>query len=102
MALTAQALIGFGIEQMGRNIWMRVRFLSMSLLPLTTMVYTGSRGGIAAFLTGVVLYALPYRGSKRKMIAILGVTIAVVGIIYAVVNDETALSRLERTYETGD
>ncbi len=102
MALGAQALIGFGIEQTRRNIWMRVTFMAMSLFPLTAMVYTGSRGGIAAFLIGAVLYALPYRRSKRKMIAILGVTIAVVSIIYAVVNDEATLSRFERSYDTGD
>jgi len=74
----------------------------MSFFPLTAMVYTGSRGGIVAFLAGVALYALPYRRSKRKMIAILGVTMAVVGIIYAVVNDEATLSRFERSYDTGD
>jgi O-antigen ligase len=102
MALGSQALIGFGIEQTRRNIWMRVTFMAMSLFPLTAMVYTGSRGGIVAFLIGVALYALPYRRSKRKMIAILGVTIAVVSIIYAVVNDEATLSRFERSYDTGD
>src|SRR5207244_1509334 len=63
---------------------------------------TGSRGGIVAFLIGVALYVLPYRRSKRKMIAILGVVIAVVGFVYTVVNDQSTLSRLERTYETGD
>ncbi len=102
MALGAQALIGFGIDQTRRNIWMRVTFIAMSFFPLTAMVYTGSRGGIVAFLAGVALYALPYRRSKRKMIAILGVTMAVVGIIYAVVNDEATLSRFERSYDTGD
>jgi O-antigen ligase len=76
--------------------------MAMSLLPLTAMVYTGSRGGMTAFVTGVVLYALPYRASKRKMTAILGVAIAVVGIIYAVVGNESTLSRWKRTYETGN
>jgi len=102
MALGAQALIGFGLEQIRRNIWMRMTFIAMSLPPLAAMVYTGSRGGILAFLAGVAFYALPYRSSKRKMAAILGVTIAVVGVVYIVVNDPSTLSRLESSYQTGD
>ena len=102
LALGAQALIGFSIDQTCRNIWMRITYMAMSLLPLTAMVYTGSRGGMTAFVTGVALYALPYRESKRKMIAILGVAIAVVGVIYAVVGDESTLLRWKRTYETGN
>src|SRR5215475_5330633 len=102
MGLTAQALIGFGIDQTLRNIWLRVTCMAMSLLPLTAMVYTGSRGGIIAFLTGVAVYALPYRGSKRKMAAILGIAIAVVGVIYVVLNDQMTLSRFERSYYTGE
>jgi O-antigen ligase len=102
MTLGAQALIGFGIEQTPRNIWMRVTFMAMSFFPLAAMVYTGSRGGIMACMTGVALYALPYYKSKRKMAALLGVTIAVVGIVLMVVNDQSTLSRFEKTYETGD
>jgi len=101
MGLTAQALIGFGIDQTLRNIWMRVTCMIMSFLPLMAMVYTGSRGGIIAFLTGVVVYALPYCGSKRKMVAVLGIAIAVVGVIYVVINDSVTLSRFERSYYTG-
>src|SRR5436190_6813041 len=77
-------------------------FMDVSLLPLITMVYTGSRGGIIAFLTGVAVYALPYRRSKRKMTAILGAAIAVVSIIYFVVSDQSTMSRFERSYEKGD
>jgi O-antigen ligase len=102
MALGAQGLIGLGMEQIRRNTWMRVTFIALSLVPLTAMVYTGSRGGIIAFLAGVAVYALPYRSSKRKMAAILGVTIAVVGVVYTVVNDEDTLSRFKSSYETGD
>jgi O-antigen ligase len=51
---------------------------------------------------GVACYALPYRSSKRKMVAFLGATIAVVGVVYIVVNNSTALSRLEASYATGD
>src|SRR5437763_14494762 len=101
MALVAQALIGFGIDQTRRNKWIRVTFMAVSLLPLMAMVYTGSRGGIIAFLTGVAVYALPYRGSKRKMIAILGLAITVVSIIYFVVSDQSTMSRFERSYEKG-
>jgi O-antigen ligase len=102
VALGAQALIGFGIDQIRRNIWMRVTFMAISLFPLTAIVYTGSRGGIIAFLAGVAVYALPYRSSKRKMTAILGVAIAVIGVVYSVVNDQNTLSRLESSYNTGD
>jgi O-antigen ligase len=102
MALGAQALIGLGIEQTPRNIWMRVTFMATSLFPLAATVYTGSRGGIIASVTGVALYALPYCKSKRRMAALLGVTIAVAGVVYIAINDRSTLSRLERTYETGD
>jgi len=102
MALAAQALIGLGIDQTPRSIGMRVIFMAMSLLPLAAMVYTGSRGGMAAFLIGVALYALPYRRSKRKMIAILGVAIAVGGVIYTVATNPVVLSRVELSYDQGD
>jgi O-antigen ligase len=102
LALGTQALIGFSIDRTLRNIWVRVTYVAMSLLPLTAMVYTGSRGGMTAFVTGVALYALPYRQSKRKMFAILAVAIAVVGVMYAVVSDESALLRWKKTYETGN
>jgi len=104
MALGAHALIGlgFGTEQRLRNIWMRVTFLAMALVPLTAMVYTGTRGGIIAFLAGVVLYVLPYCGSKRKMAAVVGATIAVVCVVYLVVNNQDIWSRFEKSYNTGD
>jgi len=102
MALSAQALIGLGIGRNLRNRWIRVILLPMSLLPITAMVYSGSRGGMLAFLTGIVVYALPYSGSKRKMTAILGVAIAVVGVIYTVMSDQTTLSRLESSYYRED
>jgi O-antigen ligase len=102
MALAAQALIGLSIEQTGRKPWMRLTFMALSLFPLAAMVYTGSRGGILGFLAGVAVYVLPYRNSKRKMTAILGVTIAVVGVVYIVVNDQSTLSRFESSYDTGE
>jgi O-antigen ligase len=102
MALGAQAFIGFGIEQTRRAVGMRVTFIALSLLPLTAMVYTGSRGGILACVTGLALYALPYRRAKRKMTAILVATIAIVGVGYIVANNQTTLSRFEKSYETGN
>jgi O-antigen ligase len=102
MALGTQILIWFSIGQKRRTMWIRATFMAMSLLPLTAMVYTGSRGGITAFLSGVILYALPYCGSKRKMTAILGVVIAVVGVIYTVISDQSTFSRFESTYYRGD
>jgi O-antigen ligase len=102
MALGAQALLEFGIEQTLRNIWMRATFMAMSLFLLMAMVYTGSRGGIIAGMAGVALYALPHCKSKRKMAAILGATIAVVGVVYITVNDQSTLSRFELTYDTGN
>ena len=66
------------------------------------MVYTGSRGGILASMTGITVYALPYCRSKRKMMAILGIAIAVVSVIYLVLNDQSAMSRFERAYEQGE
>ena len=101
MAMGAQALLGFGIEPTLRNIWMRVTFMTMSLFLLAAMVYTGARGGILACIAGVALYALPYYRSKRKMTAILAVTIAVVAVVYFAVNNQNTLSRLAMTYETG-
>jgi O-antigen ligase len=102
MAMGAQAFIGFGIDPNLRNIWMRVIYMAMSLVPLTALVYTGSRGGIMAYMTGVALYAVPYRGSKRKMAAILGATIAVGGVLYIAVNNQNFMSRFESTLVTGD
>jgi O-antigen ligase len=104
MAMGAHALIGLGIavEQTRRNIWRRVTFLALSLFPLTALVYTGTRGGVISFLAGVALYILPYRGSKRKIAAILGATITIVCVVYTVVNNQNALSRFEKSYETGE
>jgi O-antigen ligase len=53
-------------------------------------------------VTGVALYVLPYRKSKRKMVAILGATIAIVSVAYIAVNDQSTWSRLEMAYDAGD
>jgi O-antigen ligase len=100
--MAAQAFIGFGIDHTYRKRWRRMTFMVMSLLPLTGMVYTGSRGGILAFMAGVTVYALPYCRSKRKMMAILGVAIAIISVIYVALNDQSTMVRFERTYEQGD
>jgi O-antigen ligase len=102
MGMAAQVLIGFGIEHTYRKRWRQVTFLVLSLLPLTAMVYTGSRGGMLASMTGITVYALPYCRAKRKMMAILGIAIAIVSVIYLVLNDQSTRSRFERTYEQGE
>jgi O-antigen ligase len=102
MGMAAQVLIGFGIDHTYRKRWRQVTFLVLSLLPLIAMVYTGSRGGILASMTGVAVYALPSCGSKRKMMAILGTAIVVISVIYLVLNDQSTMSRFERTYEQGE
>jgi O-antigen ligase len=102
MGMAAQALIGFGIDHTSRKRWKRVTFLVLSLLPLMAMVYTGSRGGILASMTGITIYALPYCRSKRKVMATLGIAMVVVGVIYLVLNDQSTKLRFERSYEQGD
>jgi O-antigen ligase len=101
MALGAHAFIGLSIDQTLRNRWIRVTFMALALFPLTAMVYTGTRGGILAFLAGVALYVLPYCGSKRKIAAIVGATIAVVSVVYTVVNNQSVYTRFEKSYDTG-
>jgi O-antigen ligase len=102
LALGAQALIGLGIEQTPRKRWMRVTFMTMSFFPLAALVYTGSRSAVLGSVAGIAVYALPYYKSKRKMMAILAAAIAVIGVVYIVVNNQITSSRFEMTYETGN
>ena len=102
MALAAVALIGLSLDKTLRSTWRRAIFVAMCLPLLTAVVYTGSRAGMATCLIGAAFYALPYRRSKRKMAAIVGAAIAVVGLIFIVVRNPVALSRWERTYDKGD
>ena len=102
IALATVALIGLGLDKTLRSTRVRVTFVAMCLPLLTALVRTGSRNGILIFLVGVALYPLPYRRSKRKMTAIMWAAISVIGIIVMVVRDPIALSRWQRTYESGD
>jgi O-antigen ligase len=104
MALGAHALLGLGVgsEQMRRKRWMRVTCLAMALLPLMAMVYTGTRGGVVAFLAGSLLYITSNYSSRQKKVAIVGVTIAVVCVVYLVINYPGIWSRFEKSYDTGD
>src|SRR5207237_4400404 len=62
---------------------------------------TGSRGGVLAFVIGSAIYLLPYRRSKRVLMAIVFVTLAISAVVYLVAKNSDFLERWEQTYYEG-
>jgi O-antigen ligase len=75
--------------------------ISLSLPLFATIVMSGARGAVVAFLMGGMVYLFPYRRSKRVLTAIFIVTLAISAVFYFVATNPDFLERWNRTYYEG-
>jgi len=66
------------------------------------LVLSGSRGGVLAFFIGSAIYLLPYRRSKRVLMAIVFAAFAISSVVYLVVKNSDFRGRWEETYYEGN
>jgi len=73
--------------------------LASALAPMSAMVATGSRGGIASFILGASVYLLPDRRSRRLLGRFLAAVMAVLIVGFFVSKSRSTLDRWEDAYE---
>jgi O-antigen ligase len=100
-SLAAVILIGLRLSPVFEHPAMKILLVIMTLPVLAAMVRTGSRGGILVFVIGCGTYLIPYWRSKRRMTTILLAISGIIFMIYLVLSNSTASSRLEMTIEEG-
>ena len=102
MSLSAISLIGILLDKRPKSLIYKLVLMSLSLPLMTALIYTGSRTACLVLLLGAILLTLPYRSSKRKMAAVVWVSLAIISAIYITVTDPTMSERWGRTLEKGD
>ncbi|MEO8089576.1 MAG: O-antigen ligase family protein [Gemmatimonadales bacterium] len=96
------ALIGLGFMSRRKNGWRLTLLGALTALLGFAVLETGSRGGLAALLAGVLLFALAadtFRSRLRNgVVAVLGVSLLVI----ATLRLPMMKNRLEESVKTGD
>jgi O-antigen ligase len=101
MALSAVMLIGL-IVNINFSPFIRKLALPTLMLPVfVVMVQTGSRGAIAVFLIGCLVYLLPYWRSKRGLISIFLAILGIGAVTYLAATNPDVSERWQQTYYEG-
>ena len=96
LAVAAVILVGLALEKRLRKILLLVPMM----LVLVMIVQTGSRASVVAFVAGMLCFLWPFGGTtRRKVVAVVLLAIALVGLGYLIWNNETFMSRVELTSE---
>jgi O-antigen ligase len=97
-AMGAVILLGFVMNRNSRY-WVKNVLLVVFTLPLLAgTVLSGSRAGVIGLVVGLAIYAFPFLGTKRRLVAaVLGV-LALSTVIYLVTSSRVAASRFEQAY----
>ncbi len=101
MALAAIALIGVRLNTPFRHPIINMVLLAMVLPLLLIVVQTGGRTGLVMFVVGCSVY-LPIWQSKRKLLAILLLAIAMGAAVYVVSSNPKYVERWNQTYYEGN
>lgn len=101
MAVAVVILVGLRLYTSYKHFMSKILLLVLTLPLLAAMVATGSRGGVLAFMTGCVVYLLPYWRSKRTLTAIFFVMLGIVTVVYMIASDPEFLERWQTTYYEG-
>jgi O-antigen ligase len=102
MAFAAVMAVGLCLYTSYRIFPSKILLFVLTLCLLVVMVRTGSRGGVAGFMIGSLVYLLPYWRSKRTWIAIVLVILSVAAVLYITAGDPAVLERWRQTYYEGD
>lgn len=100
-AVAVVILVGLRLYTSYKHFMSKILLLVLTLPLLAAMVATGSRGGVLAFMTGCVVYLLPYWRSKRTLTAIFFVMLGIVTVVYMIASDPEFLERWQTTYYEG-
>jgi O-antigen ligase len=108
MAVAAATLTGLLMSMTVRHRMVKIFFIVLTMLLLSALVDTGSRGGMAAVVIGFLVYLLPYRQSKdsryakSRTIGVILAILCVIAVVYMVGNSPTSRLRWQKTYYEGD
>ncbi|MDH3601002.1 MAG: O-antigen ligase family protein [Candidatus Tectomicrobia bacterium] len=102
ISLATLSLIGILLDKRPKSLVYKLVLMSLSLPLMTALIYTGSRTACLVLLLGAVLLTLPYRSSKRKMAAVVWVSLAIISAIYITITDPAMSSRWTLALEKGD
>jgi O-antigen ligase len=98
MALAAVMIVGLSLNEGLRG---KIFLLSLTLPLLIAMVTTGSRGGVAAFMIGCLVYLVPFWQSKRRWAALLLSSLCLVTLVVVAVKNPVFFERAQQTYYEG-
>lgn len=101
MALAAVGLIGVRLNSPFKHAIVNMTVLALILPLLLMVVRTGGRIGLAVFVIGCSVY-LPIWQSKRKLLAIFLLALAIGGAVYVVGNNPEYVERWNQTYYEGN
>ncbi len=101
MSLSALITVAMAISSGSGQLLQKLTFLGLSFPPLAVVVKTGSRGGMAAFLAGLLVYLCPHRRRTQMIQSLIIASLIASGVVYAIAHDPAALSRWALTFEQG-
>ncbi|MGH8057142.1 MAG: O-antigen ligase family protein, partial [Candidatus Entotheonellia bacterium] len=102
LSLATVILIGFCLDTKVSSIFAKGAALILTLPLLAGVVNTGSRSGIGTLLLGCLLYLLPTRQSKSRLIPIILAVCATAGFVYLIISNPVSLARWEQLYYEGN
>lgn len=104
MGIAVLILIGFSFYFYGglRRLPRRLLIAACIPLPLLAMVETGSRGGVAAFVAGLLVFLAPYWARRPRLGSAFAAVILGAGVVYLIGETPEFRERWEETYYERD
>jgi O-antigen ligase len=102
MGIAVITLMGLYFGSVFRSVASRVGASIAIIIPLIASVQTGSRGGLAAFMAGMLVFALPNRHLKSRFLPILIVGVVLLVIMAMVASNSEFLERWYQSYYDRD
>lgn len=101
LSLATVMLIGFCLDTRVSILW-KGASLILTLPLLAGLVNTGSRSGIGTLILGCLVYLLPTRQAKNRLVPIVLAVCATAGFMYLVISNPVSLARWEQLYYEGN
>jgi O-antigen ligase len=101
MAIAVVAAVGLLLSRFQLSSKLKVVLGAVTVPSILAMISTGSRGGIVAFVAGLLVYLLPYWKKKHNIIAVAGCAVALIGVILLIKSTPDLMARWEESYYEG-
>ncbi len=102
MAVAAVIMIGLYLNTAFKRFINKILCVLLIIPFLVVMVETGSRGGALAFLTGCLIYSVPFWNSKRRWAALTLGVVCIGVVVYLTVTNAAFSERVEESVFEGD